>query len=779
MEEMFLNGYCLEFAIELNKLNPNLKLALIGANYYDKDFDEEVFEAAHAVLVDENNLDYFIDVKGKRTLNDIAPLFNNKIISDTYINLIEGGIEEAESYLGEINTEALNKSKEFLEQHQDIFNDINKSIQKEKNNNEIIKDLKCKSIEAKIINTMIKKGVSKLYIYEKYNEHYKKNIDVMKNNSIFMEDFMKDITNSSILDIKSKFENFIDTAINIKNKQMVNRFKKSLSGYKNLINKNTEEKLLDLAEINMTLNYFKENVANKIKSIKSTENLNYILDKQLEKLKEWSFNYQLHNINKENTTIISQKDNKILFEVHDFEASQKLGSSAWCITKEIESFDRYREDLERIYFCYDLSKDVEDNEHQTAYIVNSQGEVTSGYYVNDDFMEKEKYSIFNEYFDKYSEEDFNKRLEQENYDLTKKFFVSLMHGYKNITNNIKEYENLSINESTLIDFLDKNNIKATNELISEHKDIILENNDDLVEAILNQVEKKLFTEFSNEIMLTISKDSDYVFAAQESNYFKSLLSNLSFLDNKPEEIFSNIRSVIDFSINDSLKNSKYLNSDIINILNKQNDADEIKASIKEDPDLCFHLLNGHQIESFFSYLDFKKEDEALIRILQKYIENNNKNNDINILLLNSFSKIVDNNSNDIISINLKNAILKKPRDMLSKKNQLEEYNVTFTKEESLDIFSVFVFDKKFKELDKEDIEDLTYDVEKFNISTIFKKRVFDNKFIDQSSLNDFVNYIQNFKNKTEIKNLEEFENNLNNIKSYQRKTKIKLKQTLK
>ena len=57
---------------------------------------------------------------------------------------------------------------------------------------DVIDSLKCKGIEAKYISSLLNKGISKQYLYENYIFNYQKNIGIMRNNKIFLEDYFKD-----------------------------------------------------------------------------------------------------------------------------------------------------------------------------------------------------------------------------------------------------------------------------------------------------------------------------------------------------------------------------------------------------------------------------------------------------------------------------------------------------------------------------------------------------------------------------------------------------------
>lgn len=122
--QIFKTGYCLEFAIELNKHFPDFRLALIGGYYKNEDYDDEfpeeddefLFEAAHAVLINPENPDFLLDVDGYKELSEFDCFFNNNIEKCNQV-FYPQNIEEAESFLGSLEQEAQNLASSYINEN--------------------------------------------------------------------------------------------------------------------------------------------------------------------------------------------------------------------------------------------------------------------------------------------------------------------------------------------------------------------------------------------------------------------------------------------------------------------------------------------------------------------------------------------------------------------------------------------------------------------------------------------------------------------------------------
>ena len=175
-KEIFEKGYCLEFAFALQQRNPNLKIGLIGADYFDDVFDEDVFEASHAIVYFPNNKQFVYDVNGQRKPKDIEVGFVNNITSKIYINPSEN-IEEAESYLGQIEPKALKLANEYIDKNIEKFNHIIPKNTQEELFQYI--DINVKSNYKQIIDTL--KRCTKKELEKNYNkENVIKKIDEYK-----------------------------------------------------------------------------------------------------------------------------------------------------------------------------------------------------------------------------------------------------------------------------------------------------------------------------------------------------------------------------------------------------------------------------------------------------------------------------------------------------------------------------------------------------------------------------------------------------------------------
>lgn len=431
-KKIFENGYCLEFAFALQQRNSNLKIGLIGADYFDDVFDEDVFEAAHAIVYFPNDKQFVYDVNGKRKPKDIEVGFVNEVTSKIYINP-SYNIEEAESFLGQVEPEALKLANEYIDNNIEQFqNIIPKNTEEElfqyidinikSNYKQIIDVLKnCTKEELKSStnkdNIINKINESKTLIY-KYHHNLKNHIK----RSVESEgNLIKDKYYFNINECKS-FEDILDGIQKISHYNDTLKYAKSfLKSYKNLIvnnetNPNGEkyftinEDSLKLFETIKNKNLNREEIENKlskIASFKTVEDLNNSL-KQIIREHSETFELTLEDLQKsDNIKVIKSENNKIYAKVLNFEGSKEFGSSQWCISTHEDYYIEYLEKIkddkyldsdeypaERLtekslidgchIFCWDFNEPEESELRQFAFTISSSNDIVASHDKNDD-----------------------------------------------------------------------------------------------------------------------------------------------------------------------------------------------------------------------------------------------------------------------------------------------------------------------------------------------------------------------------------------------------------
>ena len=625
---------------------------------------------------------------------------------------------------------------------------------------DVISSLKCKGIEAKYIASLLNKGISKQYLYENYIYNYQKNIDVMKNNKIFLEDYFKDYNeNESQSESRKRFENFNDDCAKTIIKQKAKKLIRTISSHKKIFNEDTYNYFQTLAELNVSVDFIKENIAKKIKTFKSTESLNDALLNHINTFSEWDINSKLQLIKQNNVNIISTQDNKILFEINDFESSKNLGSPMWCITRDVEDFENYRKDSDRIIFCYDFNKDPSHNENKTAYIVNAQGNVTSGYFNDDSFMKEEEYNRYEKYFDKYTEQEFVSRLYDKNYSNE---YITLLLISNEFEDNIEEYlEECDFNyldQEQFNKFLSKHNEKAVINLIENYSQIFtnLDDNGRLLDILMTYGESINYSDFGCDIITKIMENENLLECAfnNKLKYTESFLHNISYSSKDSEKQFKLLIANRNYDLKENLKELScyHFNKEIFELLKSVENKTHIKEYIKSNPDIVYQIATSHSTEEAFDYLNLDKEkDKELIQSLKDKImpvEDRMKNK---ILRIKTKLSQISDNKEELDNV-LKQNILSRPRNLFSKRKELEANNIVFSKEETLDICCGLIFEEKYQNMNKLSNTDKYEDLLDFHLPEPFVKGIFGSSTLNMEGLSEFVNLIKNKNIINECKN---------------------------
>ena len=431
-KEIFEKGYCLEFAYALQQRNPNLDIGLIGADYFDDVFDENVFEAAHAVVYLPNNKQFIYDVNGQRKPKEIEVGFVNNVTSKIYLKPSDN-LEEAESFLGQINQDALKLANEYIDDNLELFENIIPKNQQE----EIFQyiDINIKSNYKQIVDTLkrctkreLEKKSDKQSIINKIEEsksliyQYHHNIKNHSKRYYKILDYTyKDDYYFNLEDCKS-FEQILDGIQKISHYNETLKYAKSfLKSYKHLIVDKKEnsanetysiinEDSLKLFETIKKKNLDRTEIEKRLRKIASFQDIEDLNNALKQIVREFSdtFEKTLEDLKEsENIQIIKAENNKIYAKVLNFEGSKEFGSSQWCISthedyyneylekiKESEYLDSSEYDDERLteesliegshIFCWDFNEPEESELRQFAFTISSANDIVAAHDKNDE-----------------------------------------------------------------------------------------------------------------------------------------------------------------------------------------------------------------------------------------------------------------------------------------------------------------------------------------------------------------------------------------------------------
>lgn len=277
--------------------------------------------------------------------------------------------------------------------------------------------LKHKKQDREIINHLLEQNISNLETCHRIYEKYTRYRNLMKENKIIFNEYfqeaLKDFKRSqeksknpdwnedllnkniSIMGFETAIENLEDDMENTIINNEARKLRKSVisNKYKHLVDDKTDKIFRELYNQNVKRQEIQSFVTQKIAQHKKPDELNDVLTQYLNQKMGWSFEHYLEKvkatISKDN--LYKAENNLIIFEADSFDASKTLGSSMWCVTREKEYFNNYTSDMDRLVFMYDFSKSPEDLESLTAYIVEHDGRISSGYYKDDEPIDIKKF----------------------------------------------------------------------------------------------------------------------------------------------------------------------------------------------------------------------------------------------------------------------------------------------------------------------------------------------------------------------------------------------------
>lgn len=648
---------------------------------------------------------------------------------------------------------------------------MNKEI-KEKINT-IREELKTKKIDAEIIYKLLEVGIDKDYIYSNYN-NYKKIENITNKDGIFLIDYFKKIRKDENIDeLKKRYEQFNDQV----NKSLYNDKKKKLikpissSQYKHLFSNEgitTDSLFLELAMLDIDKNYIQDNIAKKIKSFKSSEDLNNALIQIIETFNSWDFNKNLKKIKESNVKILSSENNKIIFEVNDFESSAKLGSTMWCITRDNEMFKHYRDDLNRIVFCYDFNKKVQENDSKTAYIVNAAGNVNSGYYKDDSLINKIFFEKVENFIEKLNDNEVMKRFNNNNYSYEDIYLIKLFNDIASESDkNELKYKNFK--KEIFKKYIKNENIEIIKKIIKENPELLI-NASTTKNEFLIIVTDFITTSYNEEVgfMLKSIMENKKLFNElkniKEFELFQNPLDNFIFYKTQ-KNIVPLFNSYIENSkkeLTDLIKESKNFHKDTYELLKKidENIALKIKKKI---PETAFFISTQFPIKTSFEFLEINKNDIELIKVIEKNIQKSNLNEETIFKIL----KELKNKDIEFLEFNtsnsIKNDIINNPRNITKYKEEILAFKIFFDENETLDYLSKLMFNESFNSIKNKDNDFICKKINEFKMPKPLLKILIIRDELDLLAKKTFIKFLEK---STKNINKHDFSNIDNNLKSF-------------
>lgn len=217
----------------------------------------------------------------------------------------------------------------------------------------------------------------------KVSDTFLNNKDILKENNFDIFD-----KNNLSLDSSSSLERLDDKMHSILNNHKLKRYMKNILGNKYYDLKSYEVAKLfkDLMEKDVTESNLKNLVGKKIALFKDC----YMLEDYLEKLNEeiTDFTPEILELRLKRNKIepIFSKDNIVVFKVDKFEQSKDLGSTCWCISRDLDHFQNYKNNSNQ-YFIYDFNEKENSMYSKIGVTIYKNGLFRTSHLKDDSFYE--------------------------------------------------------------------------------------------------------------------------------------------------------------------------------------------------------------------------------------------------------------------------------------------------------------------------------------------------------------------------------------------------------
>lgn len=160
--------------------------------------------------------------------------------------------------------------------------------------------------------------------------------------------------------------------------------------YAHLYNKQSYKMFKLLYDVKVTKEDLESNIGTKLAGFRNPEDLNQALSRYYNSLNEFDMESILKKAKGFNMEIACQKENYLILKIDDYQASSNLGSGSWCISRDDYYFNMYTKNKKQQFFVYDFEKNAEDNDSMIGITLTKEGDVNTGHYKNDNFIDDEE-----------------------------------------------------------------------------------------------------------------------------------------------------------------------------------------------------------------------------------------------------------------------------------------------------------------------------------------------------------------------------------------------------
>lgn len=158
------------------------------------------------------------------------------------------------------------------------------------------------------------------------------------------------------------FEKLTDTMANSIIEHKVKQFADSIisSKYRHLYNEESYAIFREMYNEGIKQEELQQIIGKKIAAFHSSESFNIFLKDTYNKMTGFCSEAILRKAEESDAEIISHKDNKIIIKIDNYDQSNLLGSSNWCISRDKSYFNSYTKDDNKQYFVFDFNLESKD-----------------------------------------------------------------------------------------------------------------------------------------------------------------------------------------------------------------------------------------------------------------------------------------------------------------------------------------------------------------------------------------------------------------------------------
>lgn len=237
-------------------------------------------------------------------------------------------------------------------------------------------DLKLKKhpYVAKVFKSLLENDLTTMSYAISAMNNYTTNENILKASGFDIMD--KDLTTFERLDDKIN-----ECVLNHNIKQYAHSI--SSNKYKHLYDEDSYLLIRELYDLNIETSVLQDLIGKKMAAFKSSDEFNTGLTKLLNTFTNFSPELIEEKAKLNNIKIVSNENNIMILEIKNFEQSQNIGSSSWCISRDRIYFDSYTSYNANQYFIYDFNKKSTDIESMIGLTLTSSGDYHAAHKKND------------------------------------------------------------------------------------------------------------------------------------------------------------------------------------------------------------------------------------------------------------------------------------------------------------------------------------------------------------------------------------------------------------